>query len=121
MYSDDNAIESTKYVKKDKKDRDAVETFVAKTKAAATGFFNEKTKEGVTFGGRATTSPRPIVRNFSDIEEAQGSNIEESQGTNLEETPEEEETAEPQMTAWMTIFLLAAVTVVSFVDASCSQ
>lgn len=113
---------STKYAKKDKKDRDAGETFVAKTKAAATGFFNEKTKEGVTYGGRATTSPRPIVRNFSDIEEARGSNIEEAQGTNLEETQaEEEETAEPQMTAWMTIFLLAAVTVVCFVDSSRSQ
>lgn len=111
MYSDDIAIQSTKYVKKAKEDRDAVETFVANTKAAATGFFKEKTKEGSTFGGRASTSPRAIDRTFSDIEEAQGNNV--------EETPaEEEEAAEPQMSAWMTILLLAAVTVVCFADPS---
>lgn len=119
LYSDDNAIQSTKYVKKAKEDRDVVETFVANTKAAATGFFKEKTKEGMTFGGRATaTSPRSIARSFSDIEEAQETNIEEAQGTNLEETPaEDEEIAEPQMTAWMTILLLAAVTVLVAITA----
>jgi Ca2+:H+ antiporter len=118
LYSDDNAIQSTKYVKKTKEERDAVETFVANTKAATTGFLKEKTKEGITFGGRPSTSPRPIDRtlSFSDIEEAQG--------TNLEETPaeeEEEEVAEPQMSAWMTILLLAVVTVVCFVDPSRSR
>jgi len=112
LYSDANAFESTKYVKKVKEERDAADTFVGKTKAAATGFFNEKnTREGVTFGGRSSTSPRSI--DHPDIEEAQG--------TNLEETPAEEEVAKPQMTAWMTILLLAAVTVVCFFDSSRSR
>ena len=113
LYSDDNTIQSTKYVKKTKEERDAVETFVAKTKATATGFFNEKRKTGITFSGCPSTSLRPIDRTltFSDIDEAQG--------INLEETPvEEEEEAEPQMTAWMTILLLAVVIVVCFADSS---
>jgi Ca2+:H+ antiporter len=100
-------------MKKPKEERDAIETFVANTKAAATGFFNEKRKEGSTLVSPRSTSPDPIdpTINFSDIEQAQRSN--------LEETPaeEEEETAKPRMSAWVTILLLAAVTVLVAITA----
>ncbi|EDR08685.1 uncharacterized protein LACBIDRAFT_297131 [Laccaria bicolor S238N-H82] len=112
LYSNDNAIQSTKYVKKGKEERDAAETFVAKTKAAATGLFNERTKKGITFGGRPSASLRPVGRTLT------ASDIDEPQGINLEETPaEEEEEALPQMTAWMTILLLAVVIVLVTITA----